>query len=105
MLSRRREKKEQEIISSKGHVILLTHTYTYIHIHSTQPDLFISQGPITGFDIIILLTANGIRSACIIKEKGRAVYLVVHSDIQHILKDNDNKLKLFEKLAEYNNHH
>jgi hypothetical protein len=39
------------------------------------------------------------------KEKTRAVYLIVHSDIQYIVKDNDNKLKLFELLVEYNNHH
>jgi hypothetical protein len=34
-----------------------------------------------------------------------AVYLIVHSDIQYIVKGNDNKLKLSESLAEYNNHH
>ncbi len=99
----RRREKEQEIISLKGHVILLTYTHTHIHtyIRNTQPDLFISQGSITGSDIIIPLTTNGIRSACIIKAKkkeknARAVYLVVHSDIQYIVKDNDNKLQLFE---------
>jgi hypothetical protein len=81
----------------------------HIYIHNTQPDLFISQGSITGSDIIIPLTTNGIRSACIIKarkkKKMRAVYLIVHSDIQYIVKDNDNKLKMFERLVEYNNHH
>jgi hypothetical protein len=35
----------------------------------------------------------------------RTVYLIVHSDIHYIVKDNDNKLKMFEMPVEYNNHH
>jgi hypothetical protein len=39
------------------------------------------------------------------KEKMRTVYLIVHSGIRNIVKGNDNKLKMFEMLVEYNNHH
>ena len=35
----------------------------------------------------------------------RAVYLVVHSDILRIVKDNDNKQQWFESVVEYNSHH
>jgi hypothetical protein len=34
LMLRRRREKEQEIISSKGYVILLTCIYTYIYIHT-----------------------------------------------------------------------
>ena len=36
--------------------------------------------------------------------KLRAVYLFVHSDIPYIVKDNGNRLKLWESQVECNNH-
>lgn len=111
MLRRRRREKEQEIISSKGYVILLTCIYTYIYIHAQY----------TAWSIYFSRFYHRLRHHYPVDDKWhtlsvyykkqekrrkmRTVYLVVHSDIRYIVKDNYNKLNLLKLPVEYNNHH